>query len=240
MTERPILFSAPMVRAILDGRKTQTRRVVSHRHVQFIGGRGEENDPSAWGFGDEHGCWHVLDQSARPWFGNGVPNEQYRIACPYGDRGDRLWVRETWCLAHPEYHDENEGRRLGRPVREDGRWCHYRATDGEVESGEREGASPWKPSIHMPRWASRLALEVTGVRVERLQAITEDDARAEGVDPADTAGRWRDYMPEREAPTLSHGSARGSFLSLWEAINGTASLAQNPWVWVVEFRMAQP
>jgi hypothetical protein len=156
------------------------------------------------------------------------------IECPYGAPGDRLWVRETWCYAHPDYHDEAEGLRLGdRPVREGAPWwCHYAATDDVDEP-------KWKPSIHMPRWASRITLEVTAVRVERLHDITEFEAIAEGVEST-AEFRWRDYMPEREAPAQTHSSARESFLSLWESINGTESLAANPWVWVVAFKRVTP
>lgn len=173
-TERPILFSGPMVRAILDGRKTMTRRIFKRR----TGITGPELDPT--------------------------------FRCPYGSPGDRLWVRETWAV--PETV------------------TFYRATDyGLLPPGAK-----WSPSIHMPRRASRLTLEVTDVRIERLHDISEEDARAEGVESI--AFDWRNYMPEREAPEQFHKNARESFFSLWESINGTASLASNPWVWVVSFR----
>lgn len=147
MKERPILFSAPMVRAILDGTKTQTRRVVKHRHLAFIGGKGQENDPSAWGFGA------------------GVQNESYRLVCPYGIPGDRLWVKETWHPGGPENNHDG---------------VIYRATDpGWDDSGS---GLRWRPSVFMPRWASRITLEISSVRVERLQDITEEDARAEGAE----------------------------------------------------------
>ena len=181
--ERPILFSGPMVRAILDGRKTVTRRIV----------RGVE-----------------------------MPR------CPYGSPGDRLWVRETWCLAHPDYHDTD--REAGsRPVK-DGRFCFYAATD-DVDTGD---GSPWKPSIHMPRWASRITLEVVCIRVERLQEIDEVDILAEGV-TVDVVAKLTG-TPWADMPTLHHAWER-----LWDSINGDrASWASNPWVWRVEFRRVQP
>ena len=181
--ERPILFSGPMVRAILDGRKTVTRRIV----------RGVE-----------------------------MPR------CPYGSPGDRLWVRETWCLAHPDYHDTD--REAGsRPVK-DGRFYFYAATD-DVDTGD---GSPWKPSIHMPRWASRITLEVVCIRVERLQEIDEVDILAEGV-TVDVVAKLTG-TPWADMPTLHHAWER-----LWDSINGDrASWASNPWVWRVEFRRVQP
>jgi hypothetical protein len=223
--ERPILFSGAMVRAILAGRKTMTRRVVPigwrgrRAGIEFVGGRGMEDDPESWGYADEYGDYYTL--------ANGDP--LYVIPCPYGQRGDRLWVRETWA-AHGDY-------------------VAYRA-DGE-DAGTR-----WRPSIFMPRWASRITLEVTGVRVERLQAITEEDARAEGVEPAMYAESWSAYDPTTEGyPTffaepeagryenVRHHPAKPmettleAFRRLWNEINGKrAPWDSNPWVWVVSFR----
>ena len=191
MKERPILFKAEMVQAILGGRKTQTRRVV---------------------------------KLSLP---DGVQAHQVRLdRCPYGIPGDWLWVRETWV----------EGPGDGTPYL-------YRAdadTDGTVPylSGGAGGfgggvsnanISRWKPSIHMPRWASRITLEVTNVRVERLQRISEDDAMAEGIYPI--------------TDSLSNcNGARYYFQSLWDSINAKLghSWESNPFVWVVEFkRVAQ-
>lgn len=197
MKERPILFSGPMVRAILEGRKTQTRRVCK-----------------------EQPSWTDVSPA-------------WLARCPYGVHGDRLWVRETWCLAHPDYHDEAEGRRLGRPIRPDGWWCHYAATDNDVESGDKEGASPWKPSIHMPRWASRITLEVVQVRVQRLQDISEEDARAEGVE----ARIPRAVVTPSGAVTNDGLSASEAYAALWDSINGDrAPWSSNPWVWAISFR----
>ncbi len=185
MTDRPILFSGPMVRAILAGQKTQTRRVakgVVARHTST--GEALAN----------------ID-SAGP-----------RVRCPYGQPGDRLWVRETF-----GHFERNDTLKPGDTI-------YYRA-DGECLELE-----PWRPSIHMPRWASRILLQVTGIRVERLQDITRADALAEGiVETRDGYG----------LPDGSHYHAddpRESYWSLWEAINGPGSVQSNPWVWVVEFK----
>lgn len=176
MRDLPILFSAPMVRAILDGSKTQTRRVAK----EFDGLRDLDK---------------ILAR---------FPNQN---GCRYGQPGDRLWVRETWA-EHPDYPDA--------------RRAIYRADAGSEYDAER-----WRPSIHMPRWACRIELEVTGVRVERLQSISEADARAEGVEGDSHPGAFV-------------GTCRGNFARLWESINGAGSWDANPWVWVVEFRRVSP
>lgn len=186
MTERPILFSGPMVRAILAGRKTQTRRLVKPQPEQGI-----------WKCG--RSCLAL--GNAPP------PPDGYERWCPYGLPGDRLWVRECW-------------RELGSGQGADGKIPTYPVPVGYA--ADRGYSGPWRPSIHMPRWASRLTLEVVGVRVERLHDISEADAQAEGC-----------------APMLTHAdpSAREQFESLWDSINGKrATWASNPWVWVVTFR----
>ena len=143
MAERPILFSAPMVRAILDGRKTQTRRILNPQPIETLPRTDDR----------------LIDLLVRD--------------SPYGATGDLLWVK-------------------------------------------------WKPSIYMPRWASRITLEIVSVRVERLKSISEDDAQAEGAEVPMTCD-------------VSH-SARNNFAQLWESINGPGSWDANPWVWVVEFK----
>jgi hypothetical protein len=167
-----------MVRAILDGRKTQTRRVVK---------------PKKWMLND--------------WSG---------LACPYGAPGDRLWVRETFtCVAGPDILP-------GRVV--------YRADEPELDVR-------WTPSIHMPRYRSRILLEVEDVRAERLNHISGADAVAEGIEAyGQLVGNsvfttFRDYLTGAK-----DRAARQSFETLWESINGPGSWAANPWVWVVEFR----
>lgn len=219
--ERPILFSGPMVNAIRSGLKTQTRRIVK-APVDFIGagGRdgGEWDDPGAWGWEDHDNPSHFLTLAREPdpmWCST-------PIACPYGQPGDRLWVRETWQSVPFGPHRDWPGCPDLRPrkVCESNRACVviWRA------DGEMPGPEIWRPSIFMPRWASRLTLEIAGVRVERLQAISEDDAWAEGF--PDPEGRNREYADR----------ARYWFKTLWGEINGKESWDANPWVWVIEFR----
>lgn len=195
--ERPILFSAPMVRAILEGRKTQTRRVVK---PQPIGA-------DYWTRSDT-----VYPQGL--FWPNRINSEPAFLKPRYGQPGDRLWVRETW--AHVGCEDE------GVPEH-----YVYRADGGDYSDWESLEGEPfrWRPSIHMPRWASRLTLEITGVRVERLQEISETDAKAEGVE-ASGAVEMKDGSPCYTLP----------FERLWERINGCDSWAANPWVWVYEFQ----
>ena len=236
MTERPILFSAPMVRAILDGTKTQTRRATNVRDVGFIGGAGQQADPACWGFEDIDGCWHVLDQSEPPWHGSGISGESYAIMCPYGVPGNTLWVRETWA----------DSAQAGSP--EPG--IVYRATDPDWS--EYSGWK-WRPSIFMPRSASRLTLRVTSVRVERVQDISEADARAEGVLRMPET-QLRMYTMAHERPEVAYmdarpnaphawtASARESFERVWDSINGArpgCSWADSPWVWCVGFERVE-
>jgi hypothetical protein len=196
--EREILFSSEMVRAILDERKTMTRRVVKYHGEQ----------PRT-----------VADKSIVPYSGTG---EQLKRAmemngyrCPYGVPGDRLWVRETYRF---RYADAGPGSK------EDS--VQYRADRGCL-------VEPcWHPSIFMPRWASRITLEVTGVRVERVQDITRTDIRAEGVTiPA--------HMSNEDSYKAAYLKA---WRDLWDSINAKRGYGWdvNPWVWVVEFRRLQP
>lgn len=197
MKERPIIFSAPMVRAILAGAKTQTRRVVKRYSADCIG----------W-FDDGDGLWaqRFIDPSS------GSPYlKSWRDRCPYGRHGDRLWVRETWG-AFPHMMGGVQPETL-----------RYRA-DGEYQN--ERGTWRWRSSIHMPRWASRITLEITTVRVERLQDISGMDAKREGVSvPA--------CIPE-DGADLDY--ARRGFRRLWEEIHGEGSWEKNPWVWVIGFK----
>ena len=175
MKERPILFSGAMVRAILDGRKTQTRRAYTAKNG---------------------GVWPNR---------NDLPGmRQIMRNCSFGQPGDRLWVRETWAQTDGRYEMVT---------------LAYRASDdGKALLNDR-----WRPSIHMPRWASRILLEITAVRIERLNDISEKDAWAEGCEGFDddvTGGK----------------SGYSEFAELWQSINGTGSWDVNPWVWVIEFR----
>lgn len=209
--ERPIIFSTPMVRAILAGTKTQTRRVVKLQ-------------PPA---GAEH---HSIANVGHPWhdiYGH-KGCAVHRVRCPYGQPGDRLWVRETFMDmlgTGVEHRPDPRG-----PLR---RYAY--ASDHQPGSYGDEARKSyglrWKPSIHMPRAASRITLEITGVRVERLQDISESDAQAEGC------------SLECMTPTGDDsGSAiygPGGYLALWESINGVESWAANPWIWVVEFKRVE-
>lgn len=215
MRDRPILFSAPMVRALLDGSKTQTRRALRNQPGNVPG----QHAPIA-SYRTPAGRWNFV--LAATGHGTGDPFE-----CPYGVRGDQLWVREAWSGEHC-YQDEPPSQRVSvmtpdGPMFRDLIW--YWA-DGQPDYGDWERP---RPSIHMPRYASRITLEVTTVRVERLQDISEADAQAEGC------------TFECMTPTGDDiGSAicgPGGYLALWESINGAGSWATNPWVWVVEFRV---
>jgi hypothetical protein len=191
MKERPILMSAPMVRAILAGTKTQTRRVVKPQPTHF--------NPAG------------VPRRANPDGGASAV-----IACPYGQPGQRLWVREAW--RGYETDDALPPRDIQRstPVYFEATKSFYLGFD--FKTGKL------RPGMFMPRWASRITLEVTGVRVERLQSISDADAFAEGIQQCANEG-----LP-------SDGTARGTYRALWESINGPGSWDANPWVWCVEFR----
>lgn len=192
--ERPFLLNGAMVLETLALRKRQSRRPVKFNQVGRVQLHGKQ--------------WHIEDPNAI-------------LACPYGQPGDRLWVRETW--AHiDDYTGSDPGTRalLDR--------CFYRADypKGDVLDDE---LTRWRPSIHMPRWASRITLEITGVRVERVQEISEADAEAEGV----------------EASTFDGGQSfeyRLNFPDLWDSINAKRGFGwdANPLVWVIEFKVLQP
>jgi hypothetical protein len=209
MKERPILFSGPMVQAIIEGRKTQTRRAVKPQppegaHPFHILVSSSPRDEGKWRFTKS------LDHLSGTVLGP--------IACPYGVPGDRLWVRETYC----EFTEDSPDRM--------GAGFYYRAdlanqSDSAAETMRLNGVK-WRPSIFMPRRASRILLEITGVRVERLQDISEDDARAEGVTP--------------DAFEMLHDNWGGVlYRRLWEQINGAGSWDANPLVWVVSFRRVE-
>ena len=209
MKERPILFTGDMVRAILEGRKTQTRRVVKlddgHSIFPTVGGGG-------W--------WTVRTQAV-----SHFPVTPRDIKCPYGVPGDTLWVKETW---RPAWHEElycsiqyaaDSSYRKPEIADED---RGHRFADMCERSGDH--AEPWHPSIHMWREFSRLTLLVKSVRVERLQEISEADAEAEGCEPA---------LPVADRRWVC------GYRRLWESINGAGSWANNPWVWVIGFKQSK-
>lgn len=179
--ERPLLFSQAMVRALLDGTKTQTRRIVKcPPHYQIE----EADDGRRW-----------------PWMYDGERDRDHWLLCPYGAPGEKLWVREAWAPLTKGYA--------------------YRADP----SWNASPAGRWRPSIHMPRAASRITLEVTDVRVERLQDITRGEAMAEGC----------------PFPNMALGpDPRQWYAELWDQINGPGAWEFNPWVWVVSFKVIKP
>lgn len=260
MKEKPILFSGPMVRAILNGTKSQTRRVIKPQ---------PPNDVAAV-FGG---------------FSYGKP--LHERPCPYGLPGDRLWVRESWRIgawrdiAHKVavdylasrdltktpwiYLDEHDYRQArSRVLRALGQRGILPDQDGEYLWDCGQAPLPWRPSIHMPRWASRITLEVVGVHVERLQDISEEDAKAEGVElwnegiPKDHWGyavhqhntSYRNYLwhgdsnasrslvEEWHYQYSNYETARESFSSLWHSLSAKRGFGwdANPWVFVIEFK----
>lgn len=214
MKERPVIFNGEMVRAILDGRKTQTRRLVPEWQRPKLY---PEND------GEPHYNWMAVAQSDRRW-GYGVFGETEEACakelstmapCPFGNAGDRLWVRETFAAFDADWKHPGKPHDL-----KDGPWPNvvYPASVAKIPDGT------CRPSIHMPRWASRIMLEITAVRVERLNDISEEDARAESV------------APSQHIITPPEALYRVGFLKLWQSIYGEESWGANPWVWVIEFR----
>ena len=224
MTDKPIIFSAPMIRALLDGSKTQTRRVVKPQPPAHVIDFSTFHNPK--GEGLAHFGFDPVKRELQDWF----------AVCPYGQPGDRLWVREAFMHTPAEYEPMMS---MTVPlVRAE---TSYRADF----AGDSTGLG-WKPSIHMPRNLSRITLEVVSVRVERLQDISEDDAMAEGIHKY--PHQWRDCeypLPDiayEAAPgsAMRHSSSVAAYRDLWEQINGLGSWEANPWVWVVEFRKVTP
>lgn len=211
MKERPIIFNAEMVRAVLEGRKVQTRRILEDHAIAHAATNG----------GLEFAIKH----------------------CPYGQPGDRLWVREKWCkpsndlkvkdrFNHPAYltpvlyavDDDKEFIPLG------GNWH------------QRNIQYKWHPSIHMPRWASRITLEIVSIRVERLNDISPEDAEEEGIGPkCECKGRFGffeggGYVRDCGCQDSKDGPFIEEFKNLWQSIYGSESWNKNPWVWVIEFK----
>jgi hypothetical protein len=205
-----------MIRALLDGRKTQTRRVVkrpTYCPPDYL------HDPSG-----------ILPGAATWWRHPKGLHVGYSQLCPYGKPGDLLWVRETFArdgLRDGEkvfYRADGESQFMGEMRESNGNVTRY-FTDHWERNGEKKNGGDWKPSIHMPRWASRLTLELTVLRVERLKDIRREDTVAEGCLPGDP--------DDFDSPT----SSRDAYQRLWESINGSGSWDANPCVWVLEFRV---
>ncbi|RYE43821.1 MAG: hypothetical protein EOP24_26615 [Hyphomicrobiales bacterium] len=223
MKERPILFSGPMVRALLEGSKTQTRRVCKPAQAHALSCVVEVPDPQERG--------QVYNRSH---FGNEEGGIQF--ACPYGGKGDRLWVRETFVQGWPYDAVTDRCLQFDEAGKEVPKKTWYRADGSDIgwcDADGWEAPVPWKPSIHMPRWASRILLEITDVRVERLQAISRTDAQAEGCAHDDPCDHVRHSCSSIGCEGPNH---RVGFRKLWEQINGADSWATNPWVWAISFR----
>ncbi|HDU4418954.1 TPA: hypothetical protein RFT07_002437 [Klebsiella aerogenes] len=235
MTERGMIFNGEMVRAIIDGRKTQTRRIVK-------GTDGAVKFCKEWDINGEE-IFVVLGEKDH----TGMNPVLGAISCPFGGIGDRIWVRETWSDVNLEgipavaYRADGDVYSLMDDesfLDEDGAFnydeprvtkYHFAAWYSDLIGGI-EG--DWRPSIHMPRWASRILLEITEVRVERLREISQADAEAEGVGKL-KKGFWKNYQPGWTEFQLT---ARGSFATLWKSIYGDESWYADPWVWVIEFK----
>jgi hypothetical protein len=211
MKERPIIFNGEMVRAILDGRKTQTRRVVKGIALEWL--TPNMFTPEYVASPDNH-------------------------LCPYGIPGDRLWVKETFTLESslevgpydPPFHDGRPLKKYNDEAR--GEWWeqpHYRATDPipELEIGTGDPGVKWKPSIHMPRWASRITLEIVKVRLSKIRETSPMDAISEGIERSE----------ELESFNRAHVEI-ARFRNLWDSINAKRGFSwdANPWVWVIEFK----
>lgn len=226
MKMKPILFSTPMVQAILEGRKTQTRRVLK-------ASRGKQaewlthqllNKAIISGLGLSHEADGYGDFGVQLGHPQGGPLGF--VICPYGQQGDILWVRETF-----QYYGDEEGN-IG---------YLYKAKEGDQEKLDQFHDNVWRPSIHMPKEAARIFLRITDIRVERLQDITEDDAMAEGAEPMHhRCGGFGYYEAGGEIMDCTclswdHGEYYMGFKSLWESINGPDSWQSNPFCWVLSF-----
>lgn len=220
MKERGMIFNGEMVRALLDGRKTQTRRAVSDRHLHMID------------VASQAGECYPLDS------GTDHSNSQsyYREWCPFGTVGDRIWARETFATLEPGSYE---------PVKPQQGYCQelrYAATDRLAKSDSDIRGYKWIPSLHMPRWASRILLEITDVRVERLNSINYRDAVSEGLVQEEYNWHSSEYPLDDIAFRTSweskrrYSSPQECFKDLWQSIYGEESWQANPWVWVIEFK----
>lgn len=221
MKQRPILFSGPMVRAILEGKKTQTRRVVRPQPV--LKPCADEKVGHAW-------HWKKGRREAIWWEKIATPISMLQH-CPYGGPGDRLWVRETWQTSR-QYDDTKPSE-----IPEDSSLWYAADWTSIRRLGQKPGKT--RPSIFMPRWASRLMLEVVEARAERLQDISEDDARAEGVSPD---GYIKARPVTYHEGEFQHTAFRDTFRGLWDSINAKRGFGWdvNPWIWVVSFKKNSP
>ncbi|MCM2317845.1 MAG: hypothetical protein NDI93_00770 [Pseudomonas sp.] len=237
MKERPILFSGPMVRALLEGRKTVTRRAIKHQPdvpvTDAIPRRNYPHGPATvnWYWRPQHG--HL----------NGAPSHGWDFKCPYGEPGDRLWVRETWMDLRGTGVEH-------RPTPDSPLQRYAYGADSPPGSASDEARKDfglkWRPSIHMPRAASRILLEITAVRVERLQdgegeTTFESRYLAEGINRIHHGdGEYYYHAFESEPGPRNWIDPFDAWRELWTSVNGSTSWAANPWVWVVEFKVVTP
>lgn len=242
MKQSPILFSTPMVQAILAGRKTQTRRIADVPNHDHFGINIMDWGLSKYPYHKE-GKWLYDVQS------DVDSHNTFELKAKYGQVGDVLWVRETWRKWYPVdsdgYTDFNHA--VIEYAADDPPMIYEKDGDG-FQVFNKDGSEkfiPWRPSIHMPKSACRLYLQITDIRVERLQVISEEDAKAEGImyyEEGNLGVRYKDYMadasgyghPDHDYPTT--GDAVASFGTLWAGINGLDSWQANPWVWVIAFK----
>ncbi|WP_434102227.1 hypothetical protein [Klebsiella quasipneumoniae] len=237
MTERGMIFNAEMVRAILDGRKTQTRREVklnldisclattydwatslAANHYQGL--TEEQIQQKAESL---RGVIHPVI------LGNG---QMVSIICPHGKPGDRIWVRETFAALEPGSYEQV------KPQEGHCQDLRYAATDRLAKSDADIRGYKWVPSIHMPRWASRILLEITNVGVQRLQDISSGDAVREGIYQLPASGRYCISPGDQYFGWVSH-SAKEVYSWLWSSIYGEENWKANPWVWVIEFKRVE-
>ncbi|EKH8077914.1 hypothetical protein P5Q53_002780 [Salmonella enterica] len=204
MKERGMIFNAEMARAILDGRKTQTRRPIKWKQTRFTE-IAERDDGSLWPWAED------CERGGDIWF-----------ACPYGEIGDRIWVRETFRV----HSRATDVATLVYRASVRNSWTEQTHRVPIAVCDKPSTPEKWTPSIHMPRWASRILLEITDVRVERLRDLSEEDAKSEGITPP--AGG-----------VLPGWEYRINFRDLWMDIYGTDSWEANPWVWVIEFKRVE-
>lgn len=223
MKERPIIFKAEMVKAILDGSKTQTRRIIKPQPPEHI---------------------ELCTNSLGEHFADDFNNDLMYFKCPHGKVGDRLWVRENFKVI--DFNSGGQNPYVCDDFQEPYALVNY--SDGwekevllledielgidEVSQAERAFKKKTVPSIHMSRWASRINLEITDIRVERLNDISEEDARAEGCKVQEPIKQLDKKFIHRKYP-------QKVFMELWESINGKGSWDINPWVWVIEFKKSE-
>lgn len=237
-----------MVQAILRGEKSQVRCLVKHKRCHGVPPGMTFADVSRSAYPDGSGFGWILNSNLpspelETWIKKAYPNNE-GINCPYGNVGDRLWVKETFLIGevhYDHYHGAWEGgdTHQGPLTKEKPTWNHcidYRAThdDPTVEK--------WRPSTQMPRWASRILLEIIDVRMERLADISEDDAIAEGVKKTDEA--WWNYKAtnreRQKGGRVDFASPIASFQSWWEKQRGPKDWKKNEWVWRIRFKRLSP